>query len=819
MKNTVRFTCFFLLVFFVVSGCRNQEHGARSIFSELEGPRMNLLFDSDWKFYLGDLSGAEDTGFDDGSWRILDLPHDWSIEDIPGTESPLDSGAVGGIDMGYFRGGTGWYRKEFFIPGSLEGKSFCLQFDGIYMDADVWVNGMHLGNHPYGYTSFWYNISEKLYFGEDNLIAVRVRNEGRNSRWYTGSGIYRHVWLTVTEPVHVSPWGTSIATPVVEKDHASITVSNEIVNPEEVIGSLKVITKIQDASGEVVASKEDEINMEAGENLKLKQELEISSPDLWSVGSPVLYKAITRIETEKSEPVDKVETWFGIRTIEFSSEGFFLNGENLLLKGGCMHHDNGPLGAAAFDRAEERRVELMKAGGFNSIRCAHNPPSPAFLDACDKIGILVIDEAFDMWRREKNPRDYHRFFDKWWERDIESMVLRDRNHPSIIMWSIGNEIPERGDPEGVETAKMLAAKIREMDPSRPVTSAVNGLGPDKDPYFATLDLAGYNYSFGGDHGRESIFRIDHKRVPDRIMYCSESYPLTAFGAWMDVLDNTYVIGDFVWTGFDYLGEASIGWLGYPHEGSFYPWNHAYCGDIDICGWQRPQSYYRNVLWKSGHLLSIFVKPPVPSFEENPNRKEWSKWHWQDVVDRWNWKGYEGKPLQVEVYCAYEEIELFLNGQSLGRKESNRGTEWIARWKVPYEPGKLKAVAYNGNEATDTCELITASDPVKIELTADRSVISADGQDLSFIMVELLDSEGNLNKTAENLIHFEIGGPGSIIAVGSSNPMSPESYQRPRRKAYRGRCMVIVRSTEETGEITLTATSGDLRSGALTILSK
>jgi beta-galactosidase len=552
---------------------------------------------------------------------------------------------------------------------------------------------------------------------------------------------------------------------------------------------------------------------------EVSQELNVPSPQRWSPETPVLYTAVTEIEDSRSQLLDRVENTFGIRSIAFTTEGFFLNGSNVLLKGGCMHHDNGPLGAAAYDRAEERRVELMKASWFNSIRCAHNPPSPAFLDACDRLGILVIDEAFDMWRRPKNPRDYHRFFDEWWKRDLASMVLRDRNHPSVIMWSTGNEIPERGDPEGVETSEMLAGYVRQLDPTRPVTAAVNGLSPDKDPYFATLDVAGYNYSFGGDHGKESIFETDHKRVPGRIMYCSESYPLKAFGAWMDVVDHPYVVGDYVWTGFDYLGEASIGWLGYPHEGSFYPWNHAYCGDIDICGLKRPQSYYRNVLWNNGQQLSVFVQPPEPTFEENPDRRDWSKWHWHDVVDRWNWDGYEGAPLHVEVYCAYEKVELFLNGTSLGVRETSRENEWIARWNVPYEAGTLKAVAYDGNKQTETCQLVTAGEPQEIRLHADREVIHADRQDLSYVRVELVDAGGNRNRTAENLVEFSIQGPGTILAVGSSNPRSTESYRQPHRKAFRGRCLVIIKSTDTPGDITLTAASEGLQSAAINIQSR
>jgi beta-galactosidase len=794
--------------------CRQPDES--SIFAGLEGPRSRLLLDDDWSFFLGDVKGAEAVDFEDSTWRRLCLPHDWSIEDLPGTDSPIDPDAPGGISTGYYRGGTGWYRKNIFFPGELQGKRIFLQFDGIYMNADIWINGVHLGNHPYGYTSFWYEISDQILLGQENLIAVRVKNEGRNSRWYSGSGIYRHVWLTVNEPIHIAPWGTFINTPRAEKGRAEIVLSHEITNASPARETVQVETVISDDAGSVVARRIDSVELNPGINTQFSHQLEISNPRLWSVNDPHLYKAVTLIGNIAGEPLDRVEQPFGIRTIEFTTEGFFLNGENLLMKGGCMHHDNGPLGAAAFDRAEERRVELMKASGFNAIRCAHNPPSPAFLDACDRIGMLVIDEAFDMWRREKNPEDYHLYFDQWWERDIRSMVLRDRNHPSVIMWSTGNEIPERGDPEGAETSGMLADYIHQLDPTRPVTSAVNGLGPDKDPYFATLDISGYNYSFGGDHGRESIFKIDHARVPERIMYCAESYPLVAFGAWMDVLDHPYVVGDFVWTGFDYLGEASIGWLGYPHEGSFYPWNHAYCGDIDICGLKRPQSYYRNVLWNADRLLSIFVQPPEPSFEENPDRRDWSKWHWQDVVDRWNWPGYENQPLQVEVYSAYEEVELLLNGNSLGKKPANRGTQWIARWSVPYTPGELEAVGYTNGEQADSWKLVTAAPPAQIALTADRKQLHANGQDLSYVLVELQDRDGIRNTLADNLVEFQISGPGTIAAVGSSDPMSTESFQQPRRKTYQGRCLLVVKSGREQGEIRLTASVDGLNPSTLVL---
>nr|MDA3822141.1 DUF4982 domain-containing protein [Bacteroidales bacterium] len=746
----------------------------------------------------------------------IDLPHDWSIEDLPGTESPIDSTAIGGISAGYYVGGTGWYRKSFDIPAKIKGKKVFIQFDGVYMDAHVWINGQKLGNHPYGYTSFWYDISDKLNFGDKNVLAIKVANEGMNSRWYSGSGIYRHVWLTISESIHISQWGTAIVTPEVSKEHAKVVISNDVKNETDQKATLEITTSIYDNNANKVGSVSQEISIDPGVTSKLSQALELNSPDLWSPDSPVLYKAISEIRDGNSKLLDHVENNFGVRSIEFSVKGFFLNGENILLKGGCLHHDNGPLGAAAYDRAEERKVELMKASGFNSVRCAHNPPSPAFLDACDRLGMLVIDEAFDMWRIQKNPMDYHRFFDQWWKADVGSMLMRDRNHPSIIMWSTGNEIPERGNPEGVETSKMLTDFIHQLDPSRPVTSAVNGLGPDKDPYFATLDIAGYNYSFRGDHGKKSIFEQDHARLPDRIMYCSESYPLEAYGAWMDVVDNPYVIGDFVWTGFDYLGEASIGWLGYFQIGSFYPWNQAYCGDIDICGWKRPQSYYRDVLWDNEHKLSIFVKPPKPSFEENPDRMDWSKWHWQDVVARWEWPGYENEPLTVEVYCGYEKAELFLNGKSLGMKETNRGTEWIARWQVPYEKGTLKVVGYEGSEMRETKELMTSGEPKTIQLKADRANILSDNQDLSYITVDHLDKDGNRSITADNHFHCENDGPGSIIAVASSNPMSAESFQKPYRKAYHGRCLVVIKSEHKSGEIILKASSSGLENQTLSI---
>ena len=786
----------------IICSC-NINNGSRNIIPS------KLLFDDNWLFFRGGVNGAEKVSYDDRDWREITLPHDWSIEDLPGTDSPLDSLAIGGVNTGFFVGGTGWYRKHFNIPAEQQGQRFYLQFDGIYMNADVWLNGNHLGNHPYGYTSFAYDITDYLVFDQENIIAVEVKNEGNNSRWYSGSGIYRHVWLTVTNPVHIANWGTYITTPEVSVKKFTVKAVTKIENNLDTENDLKLVTKIIDPSGKETGFVEANATIEADSTIDVNQILEIESPEFWSIETPVLYTVVSEVYLG-STLKDRTETTFGVRTISFDTKnGFQLNGKKVLLKGGCVHHGNGPLGAAAHDRAEERQVELMKASGFNAIRCAHNPPSPAFLDACDRLGILVIDEAFDMWKDGKNPEDYHLYFDQWWQNDIKSMIFRDRNHPSIIMWSIGNEIPKRDQPQVAEISNLLAKYVRKLDPTRPVTAAVNGVNPKMDNYIVTLDIAGYNY-------KSDLYESDHKRLPDRIIYGAESYPLEAYDYWMGVLDYPWVIGDFVWTGFDYLGEASIGWLGYWQSKDFYPWNHAYCGDIDICGFKRPQSYYRDVLWGNSDKPSIFVRPPQPSFKQNLKKADWSKWDWHDVRASWNWEAYENIPLIVEVYNSTESVELFLNDKTLGKKETNRNTKWIAKWNIPYQPGILEAVSYNGSRVVATNALYTAGLPQKVKLTADRVSINADGSDLCYIIAELLDSEGKRNPNAENLVEFEIEGSGSIIAVGSSNPKSLESYQQPKRKAYEGRCLVIVKSTEEAGTVKLKATSDGLETAELEI---
>jgi beta-galactosidase len=766
------------------------------------------LFDFGWRFHRGSAQGAENPAFKDSLWRKIDLPHDWGIQDLPGTNSPFNPDAISQVSGGFTTGGTGWYRKSFVIPAEQSKMRILIQFEGIYMNSNIWLNGKNLGNHPYGYTSFWYDITDKIKFGKDNVIAVKVSNEGENSRWYSGSGIYRHVWLTVLDPVHVANWGVSITTPEVTVASAKLNISTTINNKSD--GELKVnlISHIVDPKGIEITKTGSVQAIEKDSNFEFKQDFVVQNPELWSDEHPSLYTAVSEVYSS-GKLTDRVETKFGIRTITFDvTNGFQLNGKRIKLKGGCVHHDNGPLGAQAYDRAEERRVEILKASGYNAIRCAHNPPSPAFLNACDRLGMFVINEAFDIWKDAKNLYDYHLYFNEWWKEDLESMIIRDRNHPSVILWSIGNEIPNNNTPEVALTAKLMADYARKIDPSRLITSAVPDVSDDKDAYFSAIDVAGYNYA-------PEKYAYDHGRAPQRVMVATESFPLEAFNSWMGVINNPYVIGDFVWTAFDYIGEASIGWRGYMQEQSFYPWNLAFCGDIDICGWKRPQSFYRDALWKDNQL-SVFVKPPQLSFSENPNRLSWSKWHWFDAVDDWNWKGYEDTLLKVNVYSSCETVELYLNNKSLGKKKTNRSTKFMAEWDVPYQAGELKAIGYNGKKSINTALLNTTGEPAQIKISADRTDLKANGEDLSYINVELADSGGMRNPKAENLVRFEIEGPGTIVGVGNANPVSTESYQLPQRKAWKGRCLVIVKSGKKNGNVNLKATADGLTPASIQI---
>jgi beta-galactosidase len=787
-------------------------------------------FDTDWKFYRGKLDGAENPNFDDKTWRDVTIPNDWSVEDLPVVSEnnishiisgPFDSKAISGKHSSFTVGGTGWYRKHFIIPESDKGKIVYINFDGVYMNSDVWVNGHHLGNHPYGYTAFTYELSQYLNFGaKENIIAVEVKNEGLNSRWYSGSGIYRHVHISIVDKIHVAPEGTFITTPLVDSLNSKVLVQVEINNETKKDTDIILSVNIADINGIIVASNKASTRISPFVSNKVQLSMQVQKPMLWSPETPYLYKAICTVQT-KGVTTDKTETAFGIRSLSFDSEkGLFLNGKHIKLKGGSMHANNGPLGAAAFERAEERRVELMKNAGFNAIRCGHNPPSTVFLNACDRLGMLVIDEAFDVWELGWLPDDYHLYFKDWWQRDLTSMIKRDRNHPSIFTYSLCNQVKNNYDSSVIALGYQVARFARSLDPTRPVSANLAKFKGDWldckqeewrscDAFIAALDIVGYSY-------QSAQYEADHQRLPDRIMFSTEIDPHNSFRNWMRAIDHDFVLGNFEWTAWDFMGEVSLGWAARESftapDSVLFPWISTNSGDFDLCGFRKPRSYYRDVLFKNDNKLSCFVISPTPSFK----LKNESPWGWEDIKPSWTWPGYEGKNMDVVAYSACDSVQLLLNNKLVGMKLTSRATEFKATWQVPYQKGILKAVGYIKGVKAAEWQLTTAIKPAKIHLTADRTSIKADGQDLSYITVEITDKNGVLNPQANNQINFSIEGDGNILAVGNSNPTSIESFQQPTRKAFEGKCLVIVQSVKQAGEIRIKAASENLKGAEVII---
>jgi beta-galactosidase len=768
------------------------------------------LFDFDWKFYLGETTNASDVGFNDKTWRKLDLPHDWSIEGTLDLNNPM------GNDGGYFPAGIGWYRKTFTVPASWNGKQVSIYFEGVYMNSEVFINGKSLGIHPYGYTSFGYDLTPYLNIGSENTLSVKVDNsQQKNSRWYSGSGIYRHVWMIVTNPIHVAQWGVTVTTPTVTPDHATVQIKTRIQNETNIPQSITVKTLVVGANAKKSGYHETTLIISANSEQEVEQAVQVLNPLLWTLETPQLYQAQVQLLKGK-QVVDDTKTGFGIRSIKFTTEkGFQLNGKTVKLNGGCVHHDNGCLGAAAFDRAEERRVELLKSAGFNAIRTSHNPPSEAFLDACDRLGMLVIDESFDGWREKKNDFDYAIYFDAWWQRDIEAMVQRDRNHPSIILWSIGNEVLEHKKPEAVKTAKLLADCVRKNDPTRPITSAVTTWDREWeifDPLFSEHDIAGYNYR---------LFRapIDHDRVPTRIILQTESYPRDAYANWKLVHSYPYILGDFVWTALDYLGESGIGRWYFPDEvpkgqnqGKQYPWHGAYCGDIDLIGWRKPISHYRSMLYNENEKLYMAVREPN-STSGKIQTTGWGVW---PTWESWTWPGCEGKDIQVEVYSKYPNVRLYLNDKLIGEQATTENQQFKATFTLPYTAGVLKAVGVMESKEVETTVLQTSGNAAAIRLKPDRKILSANGQDLSFVVVEVTDAHGNLQTNADNRLQFNMDGPGVIVGVDNANMSDLDSYVGSSRKAWHGRALVVIRSTKRAGKIKLTVSSNGLTSAVETI---
>jgi beta-galactosidase len=784
-------------------------------------------FDLDWRFHRGDGAGFEAPGFDDGGWRKLDLPHDWSIEDLtpaPGQDpadvvGPFDRKAEGRTATGFTVGGEGWYRKRFRLAEPRPGRVEVL-FEGVYMNSEVWLNGRRLGGRYNGYTPAAYDLTPHLSPTGENVLAVRVRNLGRNSRWYSGSGIYRHVWLDVLpEPARIARWGVGVTTHSLSDAGAALEISTRL---EAAGPDLTLVSRIQDEHGRTVWEQP------APAAAELRQTLTLPAPRLWSPDTPNLYRLQT--ELRRGEAVlDRLETPFGVRVVAFdATRGLTLNGTPIKLRGGCIHHDNGLLGAAAFDAAEARKVALLKARGYNALRPSHNLFSPAFLAACDRQGMLVVEETFDCWRTGKLPQDYSVAFDRDWRTDLAAIVLSVRNHPSVIAYSIGNEIPDRTTPAGVEIEWDLANEVHRLDPTRPVTAAINGFpGPLVTPsegaaragaggqpdHAATvfLDVVGYNYKLRD-------YEPDHAQFPQRVFFGTESFPEDVFRIW-DLTERTpWLAGDFVWTAMDYLGEAGIGGSALaPAKSSGmaafmpvgWPWVNAFCGDLDLIGNQKAPSFARDVVWGLSPL-EIALQPAPPSDKVDAPRR----WGWPNELQ--SWTGEAGRPATVRVYTAGDRVELRLNGAVVATKSVRPEDLKHVTLQVPYAPGVLEAVAFRNGAEIGRRRLETVGAPAAVRLRPERAMGGAGRGDVSFVAVEILDAKGRVTPSVEREVKLLVSGPAELVGFGSANPQAVGGFQAPAAKTWNGRALAILRGTGRAGRVRIAAASPGL-TGASTAL--
>jgi beta-galactosidase len=780
-------------------------------------------FDLGWRFQRGEGEGFEAPGFDDTSWRAVDLPHDWSIEDLPPAPQtsgsprivgPFDKKAIGGTATGFSVGGDGWYRKHFRLEAPA-GAHVELLFDGVYMNSDVWINGHHLGAHTNGYTPFAYDLTPYLSAKGENVLAVRVQNRGRNSRWYSGSGIYRHVWLDVwTQPARIARWGVGVTTRRVVDATATVEIVTTLEAADQ---GLMVSSRVLDPKGRVVWEGS------APASATVFQTAELASARLWSPDDPSLYVLETKLK-RGSTVLDRTVTSFGVRIVTFSpATGMALNGAPTKLRGGCIHHDNGLIGAAAFDTAEVRKIELLKARGYNAVRASHNPFSPAFLDACDRLGMLVISEAFDAWRDAKEPQDYSVAFEQNWRSDLTAMVLSARNHPSVIMWSIGNEIPKRNLPQGVEAQWFLANEVRKLDPSRPVTAAINefagrlvtpspeslrpGQAPKPDEASVVfLDVVGYNYT-------RRKYEADHAAFPDRIIYGSESFPKDLFKTW-DMTDRSpWLAGDFVWTAMDYLGEAGIGGNVYAKPGDglaslgFWPWVVSGCGDLDLIGHQKGPSLARDVVWGLSDLEVAVQKPP-PEGKIEVLRP----WGWSDERQSWTWPEAQGKPLAVRIYTSGDRVTVRLNGETIAQKAVTAADLKHIEIPVVYAPGVLEVVAYREDAEVGRRTLATSSAAVAVRVTPEARKARAGRGELSYVQIELVDAQGRRAPDLTKPLNLSLTGPAELIGFGSANPLAVGSFQATGAKTWDGRALAILRGRGRPGEVRITVSSDGLASG-------
>ena len=799
-------------------------------------PRVRQCFDAAWSFSKGDPPGADQRSFDSSAWRRLDLPHDWSIE------GPFDARDPSSIPGAYLPCGIGWYRKSFRLPAAAAGHLVFIEFDGVYMNGEVWINGRLLGKRPYGYIGYEYDLTPYLDPAGDNVLAVRVDNSQQPSaRWYTGSGIYRHVWLTVTDKLRVAHWGTQVSTPVVSPARAEVAVRTTVCNGYDAAKQVTVTQTIIAADGKQAATTTSHVGIPPHQEQTLDQSLAMTRPALWSPAAPNLYTLRTEVR-DGTVLLDCHDTPLGIREVRFDpARGLLVNGTKVIMQGVCEHHDLGPLGSAMWEQALERRLRLLQAMGCNAIRTAHNPPAPELLDLCNRLGMLVIDEAFDEWRRgwsfengqlvsSKNNKGkakagYHLYFDEWARRDLTDLLRRDRNQPSVILWSLGNEVPEAqkfGDPE---TLKQLQELVHQLDPTRPATVGTNQIaGANESGFAALLDVAGYNegsgscFQYEADHVRYPQRRIYGSEVPHSLQTRGEYRTLTHFnesghqpanltaeevfpetnGWYESSYDNAavrissrdswrltrtlpFMGGEFRWTGFDYLGESG----GWPRVlGNF--------GIIDLCNFPKDAYYFYQSQWTD--------KPMA------------------HVLPHWTWPGKEGVTIPVWCYTNCDEAELFLNGKSLGRKPRTGKADMNLEWLVPYAPGELKVVASKGGAEVVTTTTRTAGPPARIALAADQSTLDPSRRDLSYVTLRVEDKDGNFAPKAGPWVNLSLEGPGRIVGLGNGDPLSHESFQGSSVCAFNGLALVIIaatgapdkhippNSTRRPGEIVVKASS-------------
>jgi beta-galactosidase len=794
---------------------------------------------------LGEDVAYTKADFDDSRWRAVNLPHDWGIEGPFKQEYPGETGKLPWW-------GVGWYRKHFSLPATDEGRRVYLDVDGAMAYANVWLNGQYIGGWPFGYASWRLDLTPHIKFGAENVLAIRLDNPPESSRWYPGGGIYRNVWLVKTPQVHVAHWGTQVSTFTLKGGNASpdtvkvrVGVENHLQTGTVIAVNSELFELKSDGNrGKSVASlKTDGLSVAAGKTVSLDQNISVEEPRLWSIEDPNRYVIVTSLE-QNGNLVDRYETPFGFRTIQFTStKGFVLNGKRVPLYGVCNHHDLGALGSAINTRAMERQLEILKEMGCNAIRTSHNPPAPELLDLCDRMGFVVMDEAFDCWARRKKRNDYHLLFPDWHEKDLRALVRRDRNHPSVVLWSTGNEMPDQARPEGIELSRRLTAIMHEEDSTRPVSAGCNHEVAGFNGFQNTLDVFGYNYKphlysdfhktnaliplFASETAStissrgEYFFPVVEDKLQGKADFQMSSYDIYA-PRWATTPDtefkgqdeHPFVAGEFVWTGFDYLGEPTpynadlsnlinysdpadkaraekelqeVGRIRTPSRSSYF-------GIIDLAGFRKDRFYIYQARWRPELRMA-------------------------HILPHWNWPGREGEVTPVHVYTSGDEAELFLNGKSLGRKKKGQ-LEYRLRWDdVKYQPGTLKVVAYNGGGKWQTAEMKTTGPAIKITMEADRNRIAADGRDLSFVTVSIADKSGLTVPRSKNRIRFSVEGPGEIVATDNGDPTSFESFQSPERNAFNGLALVIVRAKSgQPGAITLKAEADGLKGATVRVRS-